>query len=286
MKHILVYILVLMSICGFSQNNKKNMAVYSGSDAYEDIGKFLKQYPIERYQVRFNDCQTSSVNAAELMTLLRSRRWKEEDVEQRDSYREGYASISIKAKGNKGELILAVCGNGIMISNWTPTHMSIKRGAFPIQAIISCDGYGNYGQQTMYYELVSKIDEIMFRTIADFKNIDVVDTLRVVANRIDHSVGGIVESITMTDEDSREYICLLNHGIFSIVHQGGSFSLIEPSGVEYGFTYGQTNLSTIGRDIQPPHEWVECKYSREDAKSIDSLRSKYIGLLDSIEHKE
>lgn len=58
----------------------------------------------------------------------------------------------------------------------------------------------------MYAELIPEINEIIFQTRADFKNVEVVYTLTVIVKRIDYTVGSLVESIPMSDEDSADFL--------------------------------------------------------------------------------
>ena len=246
-------------------------------DSYEDIGRFLNQYPIENYQVQVDDSKVSKAGVTELMTLLRGCTWKADDLESHNIYSEPYTTIGIKAKGVRKELKLSVGKNGIDPLSWGDANDPQFIGS-----AVRLDICGTYEQYTMHAELIPKINEIIFQTIADFKNIELVDTLRVIVKRIDHTVGGLVESTTMSDEDSAEFLRLYNHAIRSTSHLGGDLLYEQPSGVEYVFVYGQNALLQISNYPRNTHKYTECIFSQAEAKAMERLESKYTTLLDSM----
>lgn len=295
MKYLITIIVtVLIPLYCIAQNEQSNksetMTTNKGKsmrkerDVYGDIGRFLNRYPIEKYQVQVDGQQVSQAGITQLITLLRGCSWKAEDFGSCGSYAEPYATIGIKVKGVRKKLELLVSGNGIDVSDWSPGgNFILIGGGGPIPV----DVYGNYEQYTMYAELIPKINEIIFQTIADFKNVEIVDTLTVFAKRIDYTIGGLVESIPMSNEDNAEFLRLYNHMIYSTKHLGGSLAYEEPSGVEYIFAYGQNVLQQISDYAQQStHEFTDNIFSEADAKAMTKLKNKYIALLDSLEYPD
>lgn len=287
---IIIIVAALIPICCIAQSNKsvaitdsKANNMKKEKDVYGDIGRFLNRYPIEKYQVQVDDCKVGKAGVTELITLLRGCSWRTEDLKPCGSYAEPYAVIGIKVKGIRKKLELLVSDNGIDVSNWSPGgDFILIGGGNPV----TVDVYGNYEQYTMYAELIPKINEIIFQTIADFKNVEVVDTLTVLAKRIDYTIGGLIESIPMSDEDNAEFLRLYNHTIQSTRHSGGDLCYEQPSGIEYIFVYGQNILQQMSDYSQGTHKSTDNIFSEADDKSMTKLKNKYIALLDSLEYPD
>lgn len=294
MKHlIIIMVAVLIPMYCIAQNEQSNKSgtmpsnkgksMREDRDIYEDIGRFLNRYPIEKYQVQVDGQQVGQAGITKLITLLRGCSWRTEDFKTCGSYAKPYATIGIKVKGVRKKLELLVSDNGIDVSDWSPgSDLILMGGGEPI----TVDVYGNYEQYTMYSELIPKINEIIFQTIADFKNVEVVDTLTVIVKRIDYTIGGLVESIPMSEEDNAEFLRLYNHTIHSTSYSGGDLCYEQPSGVEYNFVYGQNGLRQISDYTQGTHEFTYNIFSEADAKAMTKLENKYIALLDSLEYPD
>lgn len=251
---------------------KKEGDMVDGGAIYEATRRFLNRYKIDKYDVKFNDCPLSHADAAELMTLLRARSWQPEDEKKYGSYYEPYATLCIKAEGGPAELQLSINDHGIKIYYWTPLGYNIMAGG-------ASDQYGNYSDWAMYEELLPKINEMLYRTVADFGHAEIVDTLRVVVTRTDYDGGGQSERVTMSDGDSAEYLRLFNHARRSVSHFGGQPLYQAPSGVAYTFSYGEQELCHIRDYVQASHKSVSYVFSEEDSKAIALLEEKYVDLL-------
>ena len=289
---IIIIVAALIPICCTAQSEQSNKSAITDNkgnkmkkekDVYGDIGRFLNRYPIEKYQVQVNDCKVGKAGVTELITLLRGCSWKAEDFKSCGSYAEPYAVIGIKVKGIRKKLELLVSDNGIDVSGWSQGGDLVLSGG---GNLVRVDVYGNYEQYTMYAELIPEINEIIFQTIADFKNVEIVDTLTVVAKRIDYTIGGLVESIQMSDEDSADFLRLYNHTIRSTRYSGGDLCYEQPSGVEYIFAYGQNVLLYKSDYSQATHESTDNIFSEADAQAMAKLKNKYIALLDSLEYPD
>lgn len=261
--------------------NNKPMIMENQHDLswHESAHLFLKKHPATKYKVTINDSVLNNGDATELISMLGACSWKDEDLVIHDSYTAPYANITIEAPNTNQKLLIEVHDNGIQAT-------SIGFDKEFVTGIVSQDIYGNYQQEGMYKELIPKIDDIIFRVVQDFKNIEIIDTVDVRVSRISKISGHyIVESIIMSEDDNAEFLRLFNHAINKSHSYGGQTHFVTPPDIEHHFYYGDRMI--VFGDELPGSLYNEIfKFEAKDQVAIEQIKQKYISQLDTLNRKD